>query len=71
MGNIIDAKDLTDEQVAAIERLVTLFRKRRPKKERNGFRRSAGAWKGLIDAEQLKREIYADRLVSTRPEIKL
>jgi predicted DNA-binding antitoxin AbrB/MazE fold protein len=33
-----------------------------------GLERSAGGWKGLIDAEELKRNIYADRLISTRPE---
>lgn len=32
------------------------------------FRRSAGGWKGTIEAETLIRNIYADRLVSTRPE---
>ena len=29
--------------------------------------RSAGAWKGLVDAEKLIENIYADRLISTRP----
>lgn len=32
------------------------------------FRRAAGSWKGLIDAEELIRNIYADRLIGTRPE---
>jgi predicted DNA-binding antitoxin AbrB/MazE fold protein len=35
------------------------------------LRASAGGWKGLIDAEELKRNIYANRLISTRPEPKL
>jgi len=35
------------------------------------FKASAGGWKGLIDAEELKKNIYADRLISTRPEVKL
>lgn len=35
------------------------------------FRRAAGGWKDLVDAEALIRNIYADRLVSTRPEPKL
>lgn len=26
-----------------------------------------GGWVGLIDAEELKKNIYADRLISTRP----
>jgi len=30
------------------------------------FARSAGGWKGTIDAEKLIRDIYADRLISTR-----
>ena len=30
------------------------------------FRRSAGSWKGLVDAEGLIRKIYENRLVSTR-----
>ncbi len=36
-----------------------------------GLERSAGGWKGLIDADELKRHIYADRLISTRPEPRL
>jgi predicted DNA-binding antitoxin AbrB/MazE fold protein len=31
------------------------------------IRRSAGGWKGLVDAKKLIRNIYRDRLVSTRP----
>ena len=30
------------------------------------FARSAGGWKGTIDAEKLILDIYADRLISTR-----
>ncbi len=37
----------------------------------DAFRRSAGGWKGTIDAEALIRNIYADRLISTRPEPRL
>ena len=35
------------------------------------LRATAGGWKGLIDAEELKRNIYAGRLITTRPEAKL
>ncbi len=28
-----------------------------------------GSWAGLIDAEKLKKDMYADRLASTRPDI--
>ena len=36
-----------------------------------GLERSASGWKGLIDAEELKRNIDADRMISTRPEPRL
>ncbi len=35
------------------------------------FSRAAGAWKGTLDAEGLIRDIYADRLLATRPEPRL
>ena len=35
------------------------------------FLRSAGGWKGLVDAEALIRNIYADRLIDTREQLKL
>jgi predicted DNA-binding antitoxin AbrB/MazE fold protein len=37
----------------------------------DAFRRSAGGWKGTIDAEELIKNIYADRLISTRPKPQL
>ena len=41
-------------------------------KERRGTMRSAaGQWKGTHDPEELLRNIYSDRLVSSRPEPKL
>ena len=33
----------------------------------DGLKRSAGVWKGLVDAEKLIENIYTDRLISTRP----
>ena len=35
------------------------------------FRHSAGRWQGTFDAEALIGNIYADRLVSTRPTLTL
>ena len=35
------------------------------------FRRSAGTWKGTVDAEKLIRNIYNDRLVTTRSKPRL
>jgi predicted DNA-binding antitoxin AbrB/MazE fold protein len=37
----------------------------------DAFRRSAGGWKGTIDAEELIKNIYADRMISTRSEPRL
>ena len=41
------------------------------KLKQDAFKRSAGAWKGTIDAEKLIENIYADRLLSTRGEPRL
>ena len=35
------------------------------------FNKAAGVWKGTIDAEELIKNIYADRLIQTRPEVKI
>jgi predicted DNA-binding antitoxin AbrB/MazE fold protein len=37
----------------------------------DGLDRSFGGWKGLIDVEEFLRNVYADRDISTRPEVKL
>ncbi|MDP2937448.1 MAG: antitoxin family protein [Dehalococcoidia bacterium] len=42
-----------------------------PEYEGNDFEKSAGGWRGTVDAEKLIRDIYADRLVSTRWKPKL
>lgn len=35
------------------------------------FKRAAGKWRGTINADELIKNIYADRLISTRPEINI
>ena len=50
---------------------LTIVRLPAMSKERDAFRESRGGWKGLIDCEELKRNIYEDRLLHTRPEVKL
>lgn len=37
----------------------------------DAFKKSAGAWKGTIDAKRLIENIYKDRLLSTREEPRL
>lgn len=51
--------------------VLTITIIRLPVPTAGGLERSAGGWKGLIDAEELKRNIDADRLISTRPEPRL
>ena len=35
------------------------------------LRKTAGGWRDLIDCEELKRNIYNDRLIASRPEVRL
>ena len=37
----------------------------------DAFQNALGAWRGTHDPEELIRQIYADRLVNTRPEPRL
>ena len=50
---------------------LTIVRLPEAKTDKDAFRESKGGWKGLIDCEELKRNIYEDRLIHTRPEVKL
>jgi predicted DNA-binding antitoxin AbrB/MazE fold protein len=51
------------------EIMVTI--KEKTSRVKDAFERSAGKWKGTIDAEALIQNIYADRLISRRSEITL
>lgn len=51
--------------------ITVTIRKVPLKKREDVFERSAGAWKGTIDAEKLIENIYSDRLLSTREEPRL
>ena len=42
-----------------------------PARQAGRVRQTAGAWKGLVDAEELKQRIRENRLIQTRPEPKL
>ena len=60
---------------AVLRQLVGLPSKRKDGAETGGgkvsIEASAGAWKGIVDTEALKRHIYENRLIQTRPEPKL
>jgi predicted DNA-binding antitoxin AbrB/MazE fold protein len=78
MGTTIRAR-FANGMLEPLERLdvpegevLTITIIRLPSAERTGgLERAAGGWKDLIDAEELKRNIYADRTISTRPEPRL
>jgi hypothetical protein len=75
MVEIIDLRGLEEKDVRLLESLAQSLREKAQKKKsevtEDGFTKSAGSWKGLIDADKLITDIYASRLVSTRPEVKL
>lgn len=65
-GKIEPLEELDLQEGAEIIILV----KEAPSAERTvkALRASAGAWKGTHDPKELKRNIYADRLINSRPE---
>jgi len=50
---------------------LTIVRSPDISEEGDAFSKSRGGWKGLIDCDELKKNIYADRLIHTRPAVKL
>jgi predicted DNA-binding antitoxin AbrB/MazE fold protein len=53
------------------EIMITILDLQTASNQKNGLDASRGGWLGLVDAETLKRNIYADRLISTRPSVAL
>jgi len=53
------------------EIVLTIVRHHNAKQEQDAFRKSRGGWKGLIDCDKLKQDIYESRSIQTRPEVKL
>jgi len=62
MLELLESVDLPEGKEVS----VTILETPTPR-DAEGLRRSAGGWKGLIDAEKLIENIYNDRLISTRP----
>ncbi|MCD6318715.1 antitoxin family protein [Candidatus Aerophobetes bacterium] len=50
---------------------ITIERTSETTKTIESLRSSFGGWRNLIDTEELKRNIYKDRLITTRPAPKL
>jgi predicted DNA-binding antitoxin AbrB/MazE fold protein len=62
MLELLDNIDLPD----GTEVTVTILAAPSPE-DREACRRAAGGWKDTVDAEELITNIYADRLIATRP----
>jgi hypothetical protein len=52
-----------------LEYIECLKNKRKDKTIRL-LKKTSGAWKGLVNAEKLKCDIYSNRLISTRSGVK-
>ncbi len=50
---------------------ITIVREPEVGRVLKALRSTAGAWKGTHDADELKKNIYSDRLVRTRGETKI
>lgn len=61
--------ELSDEEKKKLLRYIESLKAKEHKKTIETLSRTAGAWKNLIDSERLKKNIYADRLISTRPKV--
>ena len=68
---IIKLKDLPEEGKKEVLEYIGQLKSRKVDKTIKVLRKTSGAWKDIIDAEELKRNISADRLISTRSRIKL
>ncbi len=49
------------------DEVIVTISETRPAKDIDALRRAMGAWRGLVEADELIANIYADRLISTRP----
>jgi hypothetical protein len=58
--------ELSDEEKKKLLRYIESLKTKEHSKTVEILNRTAGAWKNLIDSERLKKNIYADRLISTR-----
>jgi wobble nucleotide-excising tRNase len=63
--------ELSTENKKELLRYIESLKTKGVKKTVEILSRTAGAWKNLVDAEELLKNIYADRLISTRPKVAL
>ncbi len=64
-------RDLPEDGKKEVLEYIDHLKSRKSVKTIRLLKETAGAWKGLVDSEKLKRDIYSDRLISTRSRVKL
>ena len=67
---ITKLKDLPEDGKKEVLEYIDYLKNKKKEKTLKLLKKTAGKWKGLIDAEKLKRDIYSDRLISTRSKAK-
>jgi hypothetical protein len=67
---ITELKNLPEEGKKEVLDYIDLLKTRKKEKTLKLLKKTAGKWKGLIDTEKLKHDIYSDRLISTRSRVK-
>ena len=67
---ITELKNLPEEGKKEVLDYIDHLKTRKKEKTLKLLKKTAGKWKGLIDTEKLKRDIYSDRLISTRSRVK-
>jgi Mg/Co/Ni transporter MgtE len=67
---ITKLKDLPEEGKKEVLEYINNLKSKRTEKTLKLLKKTAGSWKGFIDTEKLKRDIYSDRLISTRSKVK-
>lgn len=68
---ITKLKDLPEEGKKEVLEYIEHLKGKKAEKTIKLLKKTSGAWKDFIDAEELKHNIYADRLISTRARVKL
>lgn len=66
-----EINELSKDEKMELLRYIESLKLKEADKAVEMLERTAGAWKGLIDSGELKKNIYADRLITTRPGVSL
>ena len=67
---INELKSLPEEGKKEVLDYIDHLKTKKKEKTLRLLKKTAGKWKGLIDTDKLKRDIYSDRLISTRSRVK-